>query len=954
MKKIKVKIKAEELRRKLNIKDGKDGRDGKDGKDGKNAQPPVIDEDKIAFKASNRALEALKSQIPTIEQFQNELPSQGDLLRDGLERLKGSERLNRDAILGLDDYEEISRLARQPKTITGGGSPAGALRMDGLNSPMADISWASFKITSLGTPTADYDAATKKYVDDSVLAEDFWDRTGTTISPNTAGDSLNMGTGNVLATNGTFQTTSTQSITDFDNFQAFNVTLRQIKDTAGALRADFQATTLYDTEAALALNWNARRLYASDGTDIVLDWNTAGLAQFGNSNLTTTGLGSFGQLYANAGTVISPPASASGAIQYHATDYLYPADAVYSHYIRVYAYISTSAGRVYSSTYAQSAVVQNAITGTTYRIQWTWTAVPGASGYLVFKQDDYNGFAYDWYIDTVATSAIDDGGDIFFAGVNGSLPGNVAATFADDVYVNAYLFPSFIRQGTYTEDGTSKMIIGDTIKADGINVLTSAGFQRGGSKILDLVGSNLLLGNLAGNLTMTGGNNLLIGSYSGSQITDGNYNTFIGQYAGYGVTGGDFLTGIGWSTLNATTTGQYSAAFGYKAGYSCTGSSSVFLGPFAGSYETAGNALYIDNQDRTNLATGKTNALIYGTFNATVASQQLTVNAGTLNFNAGVNTDLTINFTGTTNSGQALWMEDEDYFKWMDDLLMNSAEKIQFRDTGIFLVSNDDGVLDIDSDTRIDFNINTTAQINLTDGKLAPTTTNDIDLGDTTHFYKDSFLGRVYLEDTSTYFDNNGGDIDVYTAANKTLELQTVVYEDLQFPISSAKVPAANYPAWETFTANTSEYSFAVNDYIDAPAQEVPHQWVEGTAGHPHLHITLKGAQGTGSDKYAKFSLQFALADSTQASLDDWTEPAALTGELTIPTGSAALQAFYLDMGDLTLTGYKVGTQIKVRIKRIASTGGGGTNEYSGSIFITQCGIHFETNTLGSRNETSK
>lgn len=197
-------------------------------------------------------------------------------------------------------------------------------------------------------------------------------------------------------------------------------------------------------------------------------------------------------------------------------------------------------------------------------------------------------------------------------------------------------------------------------------------------------------------------------------------------------------------------------------------------------------------------------------------------------------------------------------------------------------------------------------------------------------------------------------DLNVTCGANKTIELQNSVYEDLQFPISSAKVPAANYPDWETFTANTNEYGFGVDDYIDTPAAEVPHQWVEGTAGHPHLHITLKGAQGTGSNKYAKFSIQFALADSTQPTLDDWTEPAALTGELTIPTGSAALQAFYLDMGDLTLTGYKVGTQIKARIKRIASTGGGGTNEYSGNIFITQCGMHLERDTLGSRQETIK
>ena len=234
----------------------------------------------------------------------------------------------------------------------------------------------------------------------------------------------------------------------------------------------------------------------------------------------------------------------------------------------------------------------------------------------------------------------------------------------------------------------------------------------------------------------------------------------------------------------------------------------------------------------------------------------------------------------------------------------------------------------------------------MVNGNEAITSTNHLYFNAATEYINSANSGYLDLHSTN--------DTRVYTGANKTLELQTAVYEDVQFPVSSAKVPAANYPAWETFTTNTNEYSFAVNDYIDTPASEVPHQWVEGTAGDVHLHITLKGAQNTGSNKYAKFSIQFALSDHTQAGTKVWTEPTALTAELTIPTGTAALTGMYLDIGDLTLTGYKIGTQIKARIKRIASTGGGGTNEYSGSIFITQLGVHMQRNTLGSRQETVK
>ncbi len=169
---------------------GKDGKNGVNGKDGVKGKDAVVDTNQIVVTASKRVLGEVLPQIPTIAQFEQDLPNLGDYLRDGLERLKGSERLSKDAILGLDDYDEVSRLARVKGIGFVGGSPAGALRMDGTNAPIADISWAGFKITNLATPTSDYDASTKKYVDDAIGGENFWDRTGTTLSPYTANDSL--------------------------------------------------------------------------------------------------------------------------------------------------------------------------------------------------------------------------------------------------------------------------------------------------------------------------------------------------------------------------------------------------------------------------------------------------------------------------------------------------------------------------------------------------------------------------------------------------------------------------------------------------------------------------------------------------------------------------------------------------------------------------------------------
>ena len=74
----------------------------------------------------------------------------------------------------------------------------------------------------------------------------------------------------------------------------------------------------------------------------------------------------------------------------------------------------------------------------------------------------------------------------------------------------------------------------------------------------------------------------------------------------------------------------------------------------------------------------------------------------TLTFGAGTaGTDITVTFDGETNDGVLKWMEDEDYFEFSDDILIASTEKLQFRDTAIYINSSADGQLDIIADTEI-------------------------------------------------------------------------------------------------------------------------------------------------------------------------------------------------------------------------------------------------------------
>jgi hypothetical protein len=64
-------------------------------------------------------------------------------------------------------------------------------------------------------------------------------------------------------------------------------------------------------------------------------------------------------------------------------------------------------------------------------------------------------------------------------------------------------------------------------------------------------------------------------------------------------------------------------------------------------------------------------------------------------------TDIAVTFDGETSDGVLTWKEDEDYFEFSDDILVASTEKLQFRDTAIYINSSTDGQLDLVADTEI-------------------------------------------------------------------------------------------------------------------------------------------------------------------------------------------------------------------------------------------------------------
>jgi hypothetical protein len=130
----------------------------------------------------------------------------------------------------------------------------------------------------------------------------------------------------------------------------------------------------------------------------------------------------------------------------------------------------------------------------------------------------------------------------------------------------------------------------------------------------------------------------------------GSDNTAIGIGAAQNSTGNS-NTAVGSGSLDYA--GSNNTAVGFHSLEKTTGSRNVALGYHAGGYETGDDSLYIDNQNRTDTAGDKAKALLYGTFAATAAAQQLTINAGTITLNGSAVTAASYAGAGTGLTGTA-------------------------------------------------------------------------------------------------------------------------------------------------------------------------------------------------------------------------------------------------------------------------------------------------------------
>jgi hypothetical protein len=103
----------------------------------------------------------------------------------------------------IDEYYHVSNaeyivIGNTSGTNTGDNSAnsnSGLVHTSGDETISGIKTFNSFPVTPSSAPTTDYQTANKKYVDDSISNENLWDRSTIDVTPHTAGDNINLGSG---------------------------------------------------------------------------------------------------------------------------------------------------------------------------------------------------------------------------------------------------------------------------------------------------------------------------------------------------------------------------------------------------------------------------------------------------------------------------------------------------------------------------------------------------------------------------------------------------------------------------------------------------------------------------------------------------------------------------------------------------------------------------------------
>lgn len=186
---------------------------------------------------------------------------------------------------------------------------------------------------------------------------------------------------------------------------------------------------------------------------------------------------------------------------------------------------------------------------------------------------------------------------------------------------------------------------------------------------------------------------------------------------------------------------------------------------------------------------------------------------------------------------------------------------------------------------------------------------------------------------------------------NGTIHLvgSATVFEDLQFPAISGKVPVSNFPDIETMLGGIQGYAFDDTSEQSLFFQiQMPHSWKEGSLIYPHIHWLHDGTDADGGD--VVWGLEYSWANMEEA----FTGPAIMTA---VCTAGTALKHEFNKLLDGSSNDYIDGsgkTISSILICRVFRDATDDADTLAADAWLLALDIHVERDTMGSRSELIK
>lgn len=215
----------------------------------------------------------------------------------------------------------------------------------------------------------------------------------------------------------------------------------------------------------------------------------------------------------------------------------------------------------------------------------------------------------------------------------------------------------------------------------------------------------------------------------------------------------------------------------------------------------------------------------------------------------------------------------------------------------------------------------------------------------------DTVAKTMKIGDTSgsnyTMFESDGTMVAVGDATG---------YRDI--PVNLVLKGIGSEPVLDTLVGGISSMKFATGKTVHFENVEAPHDWKQGSLIDFHIHFCNKSLQTVESK--VQWSVELALSNFIKsgavrtilASPDNPTVfgTKTATGECIIPANTPAGSCFVCAVFTIpaaSLAEYQIGCNFIGTLSRIAKSAGGADPQ--GDIFVLNCGVHYESERLGSK-----